>query len=96
MLFPIIYALGVSGYMPLTNLIWANYFGRASLGTIRGVLSPIMLVSMSFSPVLTGYVFDSSGTYNMAFIIFAICYILAAGSIFLARRPDTPKEYIKV
>lgn len=95
-LFPVIYALGVSAYMPLTNLIWANYFGRASLGTIRGVLSPIMLVSMSFSPVLTGYVFDSSGTYNMAFIMFAICYILAAVSIFLARRPNLPEEYIGV
>ena len=87
---PIIYGIGVSGFLPLMNLMWANYFGRASLGTIRGAVLPITQITIAVSPVFAGYIFDSTGSYFRAFLTFTICYVLSTVAIFLAHRPETP------
>ena len=94
LLFPFIYGVGVSAFLPLMNLMWANYFGRASLGTIRGTVLPITQVTIAFSPVFAGYMFDTTGSYFRAFLTFAICYILAIAAIYLARRPEAPPESV--
>ena len=92
LLFPIIYGVGVSAFAPLMSLIWANYFGRASLGTIRGTFLPITQVTSAFGPVFAGFIFDATGSYAPAFITFTVCYALSGVAIFLARRPTAPGE----
>jgi len=89
LLFPVVYAVGISGYLPLMNVIWADYFGRSHLGAIRGLVMPITQVSMAFSPVGTGYIFDTRGDYFVAFIIYIVCYVFSTMTIFLARKPET-------
>ena len=94
LLFPIIYGVGVSAFAPLMSLIWANYFGRASLGTIRGTFLPITQVTSAFGPVFAGFIFDATGSYAPAFITFTVCYALSGVAIFLARRPTAPGEML--
>ena len=91
-LFPVVYGVGVSGFLPLMNLMWANYFGRASLGTIRGAVLPITQITIALSPVFAGYIFDTTGSYFRAFLTFTVCYVLSTVSIFLARRPVAPPK----
>ena len=91
-LFPVVYGVGVSGFLPLMNLMWANYFGRASLGTIRGAVLPITQITIALSPVFAGYIFDTTGSYFRAFLTFTVCYVLSTASIFLARRPVAPPK----
>ena len=88
LLLPLVYGAGGAGYGPLSSLMWANYFGRRSLGSIRGVFLPITQLISAFSPVFAGAIFDSKGSYDQAFIIFALCFIFAIGAIYLARRPE--------
>ena len=85
--FPIFYGIGAAGFLPLMNLMWANYFGRAFLGTIKGVFNPITHIVSAFSPVFAGYIFDVTGSYDPAYISFSLCFALGAIAIFLARRP---------
>ena len=91
LLLPLVYGIGGSGYGPLSSLMWANYFGRRSLGSIRGVLLPITQVISAFSPVFAGAIFESKGSYDLAFIIFGLCFAFAVGAIYLAPRPEPPK-----
>lgn len=92
LLLPIVYGIGGAGYGPLSSLIWANYFGRGSLGSIRGVFLPVTQVLGTFSPVFAGAIFDSRGSYDLAFVIYAICFVIAVGAIYLARQPKTPSK----
>ena len=91
LLLPLVYGAGGAGYGPLSSLMWANYFGRRSLGSIRGVFLPITQLISAFSPVFAGAIFDSKGSYDLAFIIFALCFIFAIGAIYLAPRPELRK-----
>ena len=92
LLFPLVYGVGVSAFQPLMNLMWANYFGRASLGAIKGTFFPATQVTIALSPVFAGVIFDATGSYDPAFITFAVCYALSVVAIFMARRPRTLSE----
>ena len=48
----------------------AERFGRASLGAIKGFTAPFRAVS-PFGPVLAGWISDETGSYALAFALFA-------------------------
>ena len=68
-------------------VVYADYFGRASLGKIRGMGEIGVLVGQSTGPLLAGVVFDLRGGYTLIFLVFAAT--AAAGSLLVlnARRP---------
>ena len=88
LLVPLIYGFGGGGFAPLSSLMWANYFGRGSLGTIRGVFLPLTQIISAFSPVFAGAIFESEGSYDVAFVVFALCFAFSAVAIYLARPPE--------
>lgn len=92
-LFPILYSVGGGGYAPLSSLMWANYFGRGSLGTIRGVFFPVTQILGAISPVFAGYIFDTRGSYDIAFAAFGICFALGGITMLLAKPPVHPVEH---
>ena len=59
-----IFGLGIGGMMFLQNYIWAEYFGRAHLGAIRGVVMPITLIVGGIGAPAAGYVYDITGSYD--------------------------------
>ena len=81
-------AAGVSmgGFVILQALLTADYFGRAHLGAVEGVLRPFMLGTGALSPLLFGVLYDLRGDYGAAFLVAAAAW-LAAGLILLAARP---------
>ena len=87
-LFPgfFLYGFGFGGTIPLSEFLWARYFGRRHIGAIRGIGNPIAVVGTGFGPVLAGAWFDLSGTYNPAFIA-AIAVYMAAATIIVTSRP---------
>ena len=68
-------------------VVYADYYGRASLGRIRGLAEIGVLIGQSTGPLLAGVAYDLSGSYTLIFLIFAA--IAAAGSLLVlyARRP---------
>ena len=80
-------ALGVllgfafSGAVPVRMAIIPPLFGMRSVGTIIGFASLSFSVGAIIGLLLAGYIFDSTGTYDLAFLIIGI--LLAMGSISL-------------
>ena len=76
------------GVFTLPDIIFANYYGRASLGTIRGVVWPVQMVANSTGPLSAALAFDATGSYVTIFTIFGILTLVASLCVFLARPPD--------
>ena len=61
-----IFGLGIGGMMFLNNFIWADYFGRENVGAIRGFVNPINLFVGGLGAPVAGYIYDFTGTYEVA------------------------------
>jgi cyanate permease len=82
-----LYGIGLAGSFIIREVIWANFFGRVSLGTVRGVsLFFSHLFAASGAPFF-GFLFDSTGSYNLSFIVFATALFTSSILILLARPP---------
>lgn len=46
------------------TLVFADYYGRASQGAIRGAITPVWMVANSLGPLAATLVFDANGTYR--------------------------------
>ena len=73
-----VFGLGIGGMMFLQNFIWADYFGRESVGSIRGLVNPINLVVGGLGAPVAGYVRDISGTYDPAWWVGVALMVFAA------------------
>ena len=64
-----------------------NYFGRRSTGAIRGASAPITAFIGPVGPTLAAVFRDTTGTYDLAFTIFAGVFAVAFVAMFFARPP---------
>jgi MFS family permease len=83
----VLIGLVAAGGNIIPAVVYADYYGRNSLGKIRGIGEIGVLVGQSTGPLLAGLVFDLRGSYALIFVIFSA--IAAAGSLLVlnARRP---------
>lgn len=86
-LFALLYGVVVGGNNTLDAVIWADYYGRASLGTIRGFSRPVTLTANALGPLATGFAIDAVGSYQPPFLGYAAASLLAALLVLLARPP---------
>lgn len=82
-----IFGMGIGGMMFLNNFIWADYFGRGSVGGIRGLANPINLVIGGIGAPAAGYVRDWTGSYDPAWWVGVGLMSAAALLIVLTRAP---------
>jgi OFA family oxalate/formate antiporter-like MFS transporter len=87
--FLLIYAPGYGGPIPLRPALQADYFETRSFGTIMGLMSLITMIASLTSPVIAGWIFDVTGSYRIAWQIFALITIPAIPLILLAKPPKT-------
>tara|TARA_B100001750_G_scaffold226014_1_gene218435 strand:- start:7533 stop:8792 length:1260 start_codon:yes stop_codon:yes gene_type:complete len=82
-----LYGLGFGGTIPLSQFLWAKYFGRTHIGAINGVAHPMTTLSTALAPVLVGYGYDVYQTYLPAFILIICAYILGAFIVLISKEP---------
>jgi sugar phosphate permease len=83
-----LYGTGLAGSFVLREVIWANFFGRASLGTVRGLsLFFSHLFAASGAPFF-GFLFDRTGGYSLSFTLFSFALFTSSALILLAKPPD--------
>jgi hypothetical protein len=84
------YGLVFGSVVTMMQVVYAEYFGRESLGTIRGAVAPIQMAFNATGPLLAGWAFDVSGDYVRIFWIYAGLLLLASFWMVIARRPRRP------
>ena len=90
-LFAIIQGITGGGVNTLAPLLWASYYGRASLGTIFGISRAAQVAGFAVGPLASGIVYDATGSYQQAFIYFALL-ALVSSALILAARPPSQRE----
>jgi MFS family permease len=83
----ILFGLGASGSQVVAEVMWASFYGRLSLGTVRGVAYPIQTFFAAVGPFVVGLLYDLSGSYQSSFAIMLVGCLASAGLIQLARSP---------
>ena len=81
------YGVGLGGGWVLQEVVWAHYFGRVSLGTVRGLG---VLVTHAFGAAgapFFGFVHDMTGSYSSSFMAFVVALLLAALLSLVVRPP---------
>jgi MFS transporter, OFA family, oxalate/formate antiporter len=86
----LLYGIGLGGNMVLPDILWANYFGRRSLGKIRGMGLLISQVLAAAGPPFFGFLFDITGGYGLSFAIFGAALVTSA-VLSLMLRPPTKR-----
>jgi predicted MFS family arabinose efflux permease len=86
-----LFGLAVAGILVVPAVAYANFFGRQSLGTIRGVTEPFTSLGQAIGAVASGLVYQFSGGYGIAFVIYAVLGAIAALALLLARPPVHPQ-----
>ena len=84
-----LFGFGVGGILTLLPIAWADYFGRASFGAIRGVALSAQVVAQAVGPMVSGVLRDRTGSYQLSLTVFAVLGALSVVAALGARRPAT-------
>ena len=79
-----------SGSNVIISIMYANYFGRNSLGRIRGVSETGVLLGQAVGPLLAGIIFDSRGSYSLVFLLFGGIALTSSLVVLKAKPPVRP------
>ena len=82
-----LFGLGMAGYALLSEVVWATFFGRKYLGSIRGVTMVFQLAGNASGSLIAAFLFDLQGTYDGAFNFILIGFAVSTAVLVLARRP---------
>ena len=86
-----VFGVAVAGILVVPPVAYANFFGRQSLGTIRGLTEPFTSLGQAIGAVSSGLVFQfADGDYTLAFVAYAALGGLTAAALLLARPPRAP------
>ncbi len=90
-LWAVIFGVAAGMRNVIEMLLLANYFGRGSLGAIKGFTAPFRMIS-PFGPVLAGFIRDENGSYTGAFALFAGVAVLMLALMAFATQPRKTAE----
>jgi OFA family oxalate/formate antiporter-like MFS transporter len=82
-----LFGLGIGGMLTLLPVAWADYFGRANYGAIRGLALSAQVVAQAAGPVLSGALHDWTGGYTRSLEWFTALSLLSIAAALSARRP---------
>ena len=90
-LYGAIAGLAGGGFLVAQRLIWADYFGRLSVGTIRGGASLFIGLVGPMGPLVAGLLHGSTGNYTIAFSIAGVLFAVGFFAMLFAKPPSRPK-----
>jgi MFS family permease len=93
LLFAVTFGLGMGGFQPVRTPTIAEYFGTRNFGAILGLLSIFVTIGMIVSPPMAGWVFDTLGYYDPAWLILSVTAL--AGAILILLLPPPPGSRVK-
>ena len=90
--FVLLYPLGVGGWVVAEIMVWTSYYGRGTLGRMRGAVYPAMVMGTGLGPLLGGVIRDATGSYDGMWLLLAASWLASGALLALAPRPARPAE----
>lgn len=82
-----IFGYGVGGVVPMHGAVVGKTFGRDRFGAVLGLMRPAMFPIQILGVPFAGWIFDVTGSYDIAFQVFLGLYFLAALAVSFYRQP---------
>ena len=82
-----LFGFGIGGMLTLLPIAWADYFGRANYGAIRGLALSAQVVAQATGPILSGALHDWTGGYTRSLECFAALSAVSILAALAAHRP---------
>jgi OFA family oxalate/formate antiporter-like MFS transporter len=82
-----LFGFGVGGILTLLPIAWADYFGRANFGAIRGVALSAQVIAQAVGPLISGGLRDWTGSYQLSLTVLAGFGALSVIAALGARQP---------
>lgn len=86
-LFALVYGAGFGGRVPITTAIRGDYFGNRAFATITGISMAPLYMFMLAAPLFAAFMFDSSGTYTLSFLILGALGSMSGFLFLFAKKP---------
>ena len=84
--------IAISGLQLLNAQALPDYYGREIVGRLTGFQQVTNVAIGGSAPLLTAFVFDTTGGYVPAFLFFAAACVVAAAAFFFSPPPVHPSE----
>ena len=85
--FAVVHGVFFGAQQPLNQIAFPDYFGRWSVGAIRGITSPVQFGLNAIGAPIATLVFDARGSFDLIFIIFSVQLLIASALILAAKPP---------
>jgi sugar phosphate permease len=82
-----VFALGFGGGIPVRPALQAEYFGLRAFGAIQGLASTIATVGGLLGPVFAGWMYDTTESYRLAFVVLSVGSLLAVPLVLSMHKP---------
>jgi MFS family permease len=83
-----VYGLGMGGMPPLAGALVGAAFGRYRFGRVMGLMNPVMLPIRVLGIPYAGWIFDRTGSYQIAFLTFVGLCVLSILVLAFLRLPE--------
>ncbi len=91
--FVILFGPSWGGINTVRSVIVRDYFGRSSYATIYGIQVALVNVGSIAGPVYAGLIFDATRSYQLTWITYLACLLVATPMIFLAKKKQAPVTF---
>lgn len=85
--FIVLFGLSLGGGAVMLPLLVGEYYGLAAFGKILGLTMVAATLGAATGPVLTGRIYDLSGSYSNAVVLALIAFLSAATAVLFLRKP---------
>ncbi|MFH1140829.1 MAG: MFS transporter [Chloroflexota bacterium] len=87
--FLLLFSVGFGGSIPVRVVICGHYFGRKHFPLVYGVFQSIAGVGGVVGPILAGGLFDTTGSYFIAFAVVSVLVLVSLPLVLLTSNPQS-------
>ncbi|MFC2001174.1 MFS transporter [Chloroflexota bacterium] len=92
--FVILFGISIGGQAVLRIAFLRDYYGTTYIGSITGLCYGLLNIGGIFGPLLAGWLFDTTSSYSLAWIIGGISLISCVPLILIMKNPPTTEAKV--
>ena len=86
-----VFGITIQSRFVYEGILWPEYFGKANVGSIRGLVVPISMVFSFLGAPLAGFLYDKLGSYSPAWWISIVLAFISVLLLINTPKPEIPK-----